>query len=356
MYLWFLWLKDIMKKGSPLHVDSLECCLDCHPAHSYSMPWSDTISNNMNLPHSPVLILYTLSQKTSNDGRRSFTRMILSDNKKTFKAAEVFVKSCFQDATVQEYLVGQDWSFNIEWAWAPWWGGAFERLVKSLKQCLIHTCMSHLETWRNRWFHHTCWWVEECYIYQITSHLLVMYMTMSLLLHVHQLRHRRWNAGNTWESHSTTAEQGGVTSTWTSTSSQMVKFRENLIESLNYCWTRWRDQYLAELQETQLHWLNQHSIASQPCISVNDVAVVYDESVPREFWKAGWVEELRVARDGEVRGASVCLSLGHSVLWHPVQLTHYCCLVSNHWIAWEMSHYQWDCVCRLWGENTYQNQ
>ena len=73
----------------------------------------------MNLPHPPVLILYTLiilslalAQKTSNDGRRSFTRMILSDNKKTFKVTEVFVKSGFQDATVQEYLVGQDVKFH----------------------------------------------------------------------------------------------------------------------------------------------------------------------------------------------------------------------------------------------------
>lgn len=45
--------------------------------------------------------------------------------------------------------------------------------------------------------------------------------------------------------------------TCTSTSSQMVKCRKHLRESLNYCWTRWCDQYLdinfvtnGEIQET----------------------------------------------------------------------------------------------------------
>ena len=37
---------------------------------------------------------------------------------------------------VQQHLsgVGIEWLFNIEKA--PWWGGLFERMVRSAKQCL----------------------------------------------------------------------------------------------------------------------------------------------------------------------------------------------------------------------------
>ena len=40
------------------------------------------------------------------------------------------------DNNVQQHLseVGVEWVFNIEKA--PWWGGMFERLIKSTKRCL----------------------------------------------------------------------------------------------------------------------------------------------------------------------------------------------------------------------------
>ena len=42
----------------------------------------------------------------------------------------------FKDDTLRDHLTekGCEWTFNIERA--PWWGGAFERLVRSTKRCL----------------------------------------------------------------------------------------------------------------------------------------------------------------------------------------------------------------------------
>ena len=42
----------------------------------------------------------------------------------------------FKDGTVKEYLtsLGIEWIFSVERV--PWWGGAFERLVRSTKCCL----------------------------------------------------------------------------------------------------------------------------------------------------------------------------------------------------------------------------
>ncbi len=68
--------------------------------------------------------------------RRGLPRKFISDNGKTFKAASRFLKSVFKDDAVRDFLweKGCDWTFNV--AKAPWWGGAFERMVKSTKRCL----------------------------------------------------------------------------------------------------------------------------------------------------------------------------------------------------------------------------
>ena len=63
-------------------------------------------------------------------------RKILSDNGKSFKAAAAFLGRVFKDQTVIDHLstLGTEWLFNVKKS--PWWGGVFERLVKSTKRCL----------------------------------------------------------------------------------------------------------------------------------------------------------------------------------------------------------------------------
>ena len=69
-------------------------------------------------------------------GRRGTPTLIVSDNGKTFK-----------DSRAQAYCQrdGTTWRFNVEAA--PWWGGFFERLVKSvklsLKKCLRNARLNY---------------------------------------------------------------------------------------------------------------------------------------------------------------------------------------------------------------------
>ena len=71
-------------------------------------------------------------------GRRGTPALIVSDNGKTFK-----------DSRVQSYCQreGVKWRFNVEAA--PWWGGFFERMVKSvklsLKKCLRNARLNFVE-------------------------------------------------------------------------------------------------------------------------------------------------------------------------------------------------------------------
>ena len=68
--------------------------------------------------------------------RKGLPHRFLLDNGKTFKAASKYMKSVFKDDTVRDHLANRhsSWTFNIEWA--PWWGGSFERMVRSSKHCL----------------------------------------------------------------------------------------------------------------------------------------------------------------------------------------------------------------------------
>ena len=71
-------------------------------------------------------------------GRRGIPVLIVSDNGKTFKDSRVQAQ-CRRDGT--------QWKFNVEAA--PWWGGFFERLVKSvklsLKKCIRNARLNYDE-------------------------------------------------------------------------------------------------------------------------------------------------------------------------------------------------------------------
>ena len=68
--------------------------------------------------------------------RRGLPALMISDNGKTFKAAVRIIKRVLSNPQVQKFFhgIGIEWRFNVPRA--PWWGGLFERLVRSTKRCL----------------------------------------------------------------------------------------------------------------------------------------------------------------------------------------------------------------------------
>ena len=63
---------------------------------------------------------------------------MISDNGKTFKSAAKLIRQILESPESRRYNVllpvHIEWQFNLERA--PWWGGIFERMVKSAKRCL----------------------------------------------------------------------------------------------------------------------------------------------------------------------------------------------------------------------------
>ena len=66
--------------------------------------------------------------------RRGLPHKMISDNASTFKSAASVVKQVITDPAVSKYLYGLkvEWCHNLEKA--PWWGGAFERIIGMTKR------------------------------------------------------------------------------------------------------------------------------------------------------------------------------------------------------------------------------
>ena len=71
--------------------------------------------------------------------RRGFPCRMISDNGKTFKSASKVISVMLKDPVMQNFFaeIHLKWIFNLERA--PWWGGIFERMVRSMKRCLKRT-------------------------------------------------------------------------------------------------------------------------------------------------------------------------------------------------------------------------
>ena len=64
---------------------------------------------------------------------------MVSDNGKTFKSAAREITRLMNNPAVKPNFVNarMKWTFNL--VRAPWWGGIFERLARSVKRCLKKT-------------------------------------------------------------------------------------------------------------------------------------------------------------------------------------------------------------------------
>jgi len=248
--------------------------------------------------------------------RRGLPRRFISDNGKTFKAAAKYLDSVFKDSAVQEYLSGRGitWQFNVERA--PWWGGAFERMVKSTKRCLrkligrahfsheeLTTALAEIEAVLNsRPLSYVS--TEDVDEPVTPSHLIVGRRLLSLPDHL---------------DHMCVLEDGE----YTLDNSHVTRRIKHLNNVLNHFWKRWRTEYLSDLREVHAHSARRSPNNKDPHISVGDIVVIKDEQLPRGQWKLGVVQSLLTGWDGQARAATVKLASSgrqHSVLRRPIQL------------------------------------
>jgi hypothetical protein len=213
---------------------------------------------------------------------------MVSDNGKTFEAAARVIQTVLADKNLCEHFstLGVEWCFNLPKA--PWWGGLFERLIRSTKRCLrkiigqsrlsydeLLTAIVEVEMVLNS--RPLTFVSAEDFEEPLTpSHLMVGRRLMSLPDPVYK------GDGNEFVNYS--------------------KREQHLSRTLDQFWQRWRTEYLLELREAHRYGQG-HSDATP--VSMGDIVVIRTEGQPRGFWRLAKVEKTIRGRDGVTRGAVV---------------------------------------------------
>ena len=229
--------------------------------------------------------------------------LMVSDNGKTFKSAAREITKLMNDPGVKQYFANarMKWTFNLEKA--PWWGGIFERLVRSVKRCLKKTIGGATLTY------------EELLTVVVEVEMILncrplSYMsgkdTEGPLTPLHLICGRRLMSLPDSNTSDTPVYDVDV-------QPQDLSRRMQLLSNvLNHFWKRWRNEYLIELRNTH-RYLNQNDTIRT--VSVGDAVVLHEEDQPRGKWRIGKILDVIVWSDGCTRGALVQVRSKGGICW-----------------------------------------
>ena len=233
---------------------------------------------------------------------------VLSDNSKTFILGSTVLESlwenCCQDKNILTYFSNQKIVWNFIAEKAPWQGGMYERLVKSVKGPL-KTAIGRKYIGDDE-FKTLITEVENI----VNSRPLTYVDEGSLEI----LRPCDLIGSNpSW----VITEQEGESENDPDYEQTTVSPREGLIRlcksewrRLNRFWDLWNNQYLNLLRETQnLYHKNSNGICRVPM--VDEIVLVEDDQSPRIMWRLAIIEERYPDSNGDIRTVMIRYSNGN---------------------------------------------
>ena len=231
--------------------------------------------------------------------RRGVPATIYSDNAKTFKKASEELKVINrwnESVEVQTFALSEKikWKYIVERA--AWWGGWWERLVKSVKDALkltsskfllqfdeLHTVLTEIENTINS--------RPLTYIDNDCSNLLSL-TPNHFLKPIVQTQLMIQNE-----------ERSKLTDIWKKREKLLVKF-----------WKVWKKDYLQQLRSA-----HHKSLRKTMIFQKGDIVLVHDQVKPRMYWDIAKIIETFPGRDGKVRAVQVKCASG-KMLRRPIQL------------------------------------
>ena len=220
--------------------------------------------------------------------RRGLPSLIISDNASTFDCAS-------RRLIIQYGPDGPCWRFNTPLA--PWVGGAFERLVRSVKNALRKSiglrCLSRDDL--------------EIALLRIESSINERPLTSPSQPHPEgtlPLRPVDF------------LRPPGILHETEDSRERLEQLKESQREAVIELWRRWRREYLVNLP----HLVSNHFERNQ--LRKGDLCLIRGESIKqnRLSWPLGKIEECVIGRDGLIR--SVMLKTKSVFLKRPIQLLH----------------------------------
>ena len=237
--------------------------------------------------------------------RRGLPATLLSDNAKTFKSASKEVKKLVRSPKIFEYLANRkvNWQFIV--ALSPWMGGAWERLIRSVKRCLVKTIgRASLSYFELSTILTEVEGVINCrpltYLYGDADGVEYA-LTPSHLIY----------GRNVSEMNDKYSE---VVSTYESLSAR-AKYHHRLLSQFT---KQWKSEYLLGLMESY----KANADGKKPVINVGDIVILKDVQTKRSFWKFSKIIQLISGADGNVRAARIQLVADNSkrIFTRPLKL------------------------------------
>ena len=228
-------------------------------------------------------------------GRQGLPVTLLSDNAKSFKSSSKEIQSICRSPEVFCYLADQRTTWKFIVAKAPWWGGFWERIVRSIKRCLrkvvgrttlnfeeLITLLIEIES------------IINCrpltFVYDDQEGISCA-LTPAHLIYGCRL------------ASSPSASHFEVVSTNKSLTKR-AKNQRHLLTQLTNCWCK---DYLLSLCEYRAVKGNSQG----PSVRIGDIVIVKDDNIKRIFWKMARVVELLKGSDGVARAALINVSNGN---------------------------------------------
>ena len=200
---------------------------------------------------------------------------MISDNATTFKSASKEIEIIWSKE-VQSFLAsrGITWQFIVERA--PWWGGFWERLVRSVKIVLKKIELEIEGVINTR---------PITYVYDDEE-------SVSCALSPSQLIYgRRLGSSPNSQHYEIVSTNASLT--------KRAKRHKHILQQFTI---RWRKEYLLNLRENSR--VNSKRQKTEE-LSVGDVVIIKNDKTNRNFWRLGKVVELISGDDGVVRAAKV---------------------------------------------------
>ena len=225
--------------------------------------------------------------------RRGLPSTLISDNAKTFRSASKEIQALSRSQEVLSHLASNriTWTFIVERA--PWWGGFWERLIKTLKRCLkkcigrstltleeLSTVLIEIEAILNA--------RPITYVYDDDESLSYP-LTPSQLVNGRRITPMPNN------------EHFEIVNT----NRILTKRARHQRKVLQQFTSQWQREYLLNLRENAACKSKAKASCNSAHISVGDIVVVKSDSTKRAFWKLARVEELLISKDGKIRAARV---------------------------------------------------
>lgn len=235
--------------------------------------------------------------------RRGIPTLVYSDNALTFKRAAKDIQKLgrlLQQDEVRSHMANKmiTWKFIPERA--AWWGGFWERLVRTLKHALRRVVGRQSLT------------TEEMETVLAEAEAAVNSRPITYL-HSSPTENVALTPAHFLAGRRLLALPGSPAENFKSTVRALTRRWIHQQKVSDHFWKRWSRDYLLQLRSAHLS-----KRAPSHDLQEGDLVLVHDEKMPRQVWKSARILKLHPGRDGQSRLCSIKLPSGH-ISRRPVQ-------------------------------------